>query len=184
MYAQVCNQFNCPKLTYYLKPEMQEQTARNAFNVLMQSRNERRLPAKVDGDKLRGDQRMCNNVIDLLGALNIGWPPDIVGSAGGKCVKVLVSALWYINPCRKQFVDHSIHLPMPLDKFQGYNDWKAKKQKKTQLSIEGLSLHLTHLTEVLNQPWIFKPHFKQLHTIISELCDGFNKYRTYLKQQG
>ena len=85
MYAQVCNQFNCPKLTYYLKPEMQERTARNAFDVLMQSRNERRLPAKVDGDKLRGDQRMCN---DLLGALNIGWPSDIVGSAGGKCVKV------------------------------------------------------------------------------------------------
>ena len=125
---QVCKQFNCPKLTYCLKTVTQEQSAPNAFTLLMQARNEKRLPAKVHGDKLRGDQKMFNDFIDLLGAMNIGWSPDLVGTAGEKCVKIIVSALWYIDPCRKQFIERGIHLPSVLDQFQGYNDWKAKKQ--------------------------------------------------------
>lgn len=162
---------------------MQAPPAKNAFAVLMQSQRERRLPAKVKGDKLRGDQRMFNDVVDLLGAMNIGWTPDVVGSVGENCIKVLVSSLWYIDPCRKQFVERSIHLPPVLDPFEGYNDWKAKKEKKPQLSYDGLSLHLDHLTRLLNQPWLLKPSFKQLHDIISALAKGFDKYRVYLKQQ-
>ena len=123
---------------------------------------------------------MYNDFIDLLGAMNIGWTPDLVGSVGEKCIKVAVSALWYIDPCRKQFVERSIHLPTILDQFQG---WKAKKQKKPQVSFEGLNLHLDHLTQLLNQSWILKPHFKELYSTISQLSDGFNQYHTYLKQQ-
>ena len=126
------------QLTYYLKPKMQEQAARNAFTVLMESRNERRLPAKCNSDKLQGDQKMFNDFIDLLGAMNIGWTPDIVSSVGEKCVKVIVSALWYIDPCRKQFIERSIHLPVVLDQFQGYNDWKDKEQKNPSFLLMGL----------------------------------------------
>ena len=126
---------------------------------------------------------MFNDVVDMLGAMNIGWTPDIVGSVGENCVKVLVSSLWYIDPCRKQFVERSIHLPPVLDPFEGYNDWKTKKEKKPQLSYDVLSLHLDHLTRLLNQPWLSKPSFRQLHDIISALAKGFDKYRVYLKQQ-
>ena len=56
-------------------------------------------------------------------------------------------------------------------------------EKKPQLSYDGLSLHLDHLTRLLNQPWLFTPSFKQLHNIISALAKGFDKYRVYLKQQ-
>ena len=149
----------------------------------MQSQRERRLPAKVKGDKLRGDQRLFNDVIDMLGAMHIGWMPDLVSSVGEKCAKVLVSSLWYIDPCRKLFVERCIHLPPIFDPLEGYNDWKAKKEKKPQLSYEGLTLQLDHLTQLLNQPWLFKPSFKRLHDIISALAEGFDKYRQYLKQQ-
>ena len=101
---QICKQFNCPKLTYNLNSKMQEQPARNAFEVLMQSRNERRLPGKINGDKLQGDQRMYNDFIDLLGAMNIGWTPDLVSSVGEKCIKVAVSALWYIDLCMSETI--------------------------------------------------------------------------------
>ena len=98
--VQVCKQFSCPKVTYYFcSKEVQVAPAKNAFAVLMQSQRERRLPAKVSSDKLRGDQRMFNDVVDMLGAMNIGWTPDLVGSVGENCVKVIVSALWYIDPC-------------------------------------------------------------------------------------
>ena len=123
---------------------------------------------------------MFNDFIDLLGAMNIGWTPDLVSSVGEKCVKVIVSALWYIDTCRKQFVERSIHLPTVLDRFQGYIDWKAKKQKKPQLSFDGFNLHLDHLSQLINQPWLLNLHFKE---IVSQLVDGFNKYRTYLNQQ-
>ena len=130
----------------------------------MQARNEKRLPAKVHSDKLRGDQKMFNDFIDLFGAMNIGWTPDLVGTAGEKCVKIIVSTLWYIDPCWKQFVECGIHLPSVLDQFLGYNDWKTKK--KPQLSFDSLNLHLDHLTQLFNQPWLFKPHFKELHGMI------------------
>ena len=90
---------------------MQAPPANNAFAVLMQSQREQSLPAKVKGDKLRADQRVFNDVIDLLWAMNIGWTPDILGSVGENCIKVPVSSLWYTDPCRKQFVERSIHLP-------------------------------------------------------------------------
>ena len=93
-----------------------------------------------------------------------------------------MSSLWYIDPCRKQFAKRSIHLPPVLDPFEGYNNWKAKKEKP-QLSYDELSLHLDHLTRLLNQPWLFKPSFKQLHDIITAFAKGFDKYRVYLKQQ-
>ena len=148
----------------------------------MQARNEKRLPAKVHGDKLCGDQKMFNDFIDLLGAMNISWTPDVVGTAGEKYVKIIVSACWYIDPCRKQLVERGIHLPSVLDQFQGYNDWKTKK-KKPQLSFDSLNLHLDHLTQLLHQPWLFKPHFKELHGMISCLPEGLDKYRVCLKHQ-
>ena len=101
----------------------------------MQARNEKRLPAKVHSDKLRGDQKMFNDFIDLFGAMNIGWTPDLVGTAGEKCVKIIVSTMWYIDPCQKQFVERGIHLPSVLDQFLGYDDWKKKKKKKSLSSL-------------------------------------------------
>ncbi len=106
----------------------------------------------------------------------MGWTPDLVSTVGENCVKVLVSALWYIDLCRKQFVEHNIHFPPVLEPFEGYNDWRAKKEKP-QLSYDGLTLHLDHLTRLL------KPSFKQLHEILSALAMCFNKYRLYLKQR-
>ena len=121
----------------------------------------------------------------MLGAMNMVWTPDIVGSVGENCIKVLVSSLWYTDLCCMQFVERRIHLSPLLDPFEGYNDWKAKKEKKPQLSYDTcrLSLHLDHLTQLLNLPWLFKPSFRQLHDIISALANGFDKYRVYLKQQ-
>ena len=44
--------------------------------------------------------------------------------------QVLVSSLWCIDPCCKQCVECSIHLPPVLDSFEVCNDWKAKKEEK------------------------------------------------------
>ena len=85
-----------------------------------------------------------------------------------------------IDPCHKQFHDWSISLPPLLDQFEGYNDWKAKKIKKPQLSVEGLNLRLEQLSFLLNQPWLFSPSFKQLCETVDALAEAFN---TYLKQQ-
>ena len=141
----------------------------------------RRLPQKLEGNKLRGDQRLRNDLIDVLAAMNIGWSPDLVESVGEKCIKVLVSSLWYIDACHKQFYERSIHLPSVIDKLEGYNNWRAKKEKKPQLTFDGLSVHLDHMTQLLNQPWIFAASFKPLYDMISALAEAFNKYCMYLK---
>ena len=66
----VYNQFNFHKLTYYFcGKEIMAPPAKNGFAVLMQSQHEGRLPAKVKGDKLHGDQRMFIDVVNMLGAM-------------------------------------------------------------------------------------------------------------------
>ena len=86
------------------------------------------------GNKLWGHQRLCNDLIDVLAAINISWSPDLIESVSEKCIKVLVSSLWYIDAYHKQFYERSIHLPSVIDKLERYN-WRAKRRKS-------LSLHL------------------------------------------
>ena len=100
-------------------------------------------------------KRLRNDLLGMLAAMNVGWSPDLVTTVGERCAKVLTSALWYIDPCHKQFHDRSISLPPIIDRFEGYNNWKAKKIKKPQLSMEGPNLHLEQLTSLLNQPSSF-----------------------------
>ena len=62
---------------------------------------ERHLPSKLGGDAPHSDQRLRND----LAAMNIGWSPDLVTTVSERCVKVFTFALWYIDPCHKQFHD-------------------------------------------------------------------------------
>jgi hypothetical protein len=48
-------------------------------------------------------------------------------------VNALTDVLWYIDPHRSKFKDRSISLP--FDEFQGYNDFKAKKQARPVVSV-------------------------------------------------
>ena len=48
----------------------------------MASQREKRLPAKIEGDKLHGDQRLRYALIEVLAAMNIGWTSDIVSTVG------------------------------------------------------------------------------------------------------
>ena len=66
---------------------------RSAFDVLMQQSRELRLPPIVDDLRLRGDQRLRNELLKLLGALKVGWSPDIVNLAGEELVRKLSAAL-------------------------------------------------------------------------------------------
>lgn len=100
---------------------------------------------------MRGDQRVRNILIELLAAMHIGWTPDMVRTVGESCVKILSASIWYIDPCLHQFRERGIIMPSMLDHFEGFNDWKAKKEKKPQLSLEGLNLRLTSLTHLLQQ---------------------------------
>ena len=66
---------------------------------------ERHLPSKLGGDTPRSDQRLRNDLLGMLVAINVGWSPALVTTVGERCVKVLTSALWHIDPCHKQFHD-------------------------------------------------------------------------------
>ena len=115
---QVCKQFNCCTISYCLAVREDVNTSStNAFSVLMASQRERHLPSKLGGDAPRSDQRLRNDLFGMLAAMNVGWSPHLVTTVGERCVKVLTSALWYIDPCHKQFHDRSISLPPIVDRF-------------------------------------------------------------------
>ena len=84
----------------------------NAFQILMSSNMQRILPAHIAGDNLRGDQRLCNSVIDVLEKDKIGWSPQMVSSAGFSCVSQITSALWYFDTHHDTLHERSLHLPV------------------------------------------------------------------------
>ena len=148
----------------------------NALEVLMSSQRRILLPKKVESETPRADQRMFNDIIDFLASWNIGWSPDTVETVGKKCVKVLCGALWYLDPHHNRFRDRSLALPARFEKFQGYNDWKKKKEKCPQLSQAELDRHVQAVSALLSQPWSHKACFKPLQSKLVELVESMKRY--------
>ena len=177
-------QFHSRAIVFYLAEFESESSSSdssrpNAFQILMSSQRRVLLPKKVDTS--RADQRMYNDIIDLLVSWNIGWMPDTVETVGKNCVKVLSKALWYLDPHHGQFRDRSLALPACFEKFQGYNDWKRKKERCPQLCQAELDRHIQALSTVLSQPWSHKPNFKTLQSKLVMLVETMKQYLGYLK---
>lgn len=105
------------------------------------------IPSKASSDKLRAaDQQLRNDVIDLLASWNVGWAPDTVGTIGERCIKTIVSALWYLDLHHDRFTERSLHIPQCFAQFKGYNDWRRKKERQPklhQVDIDTSSLFYT-----------------------------------------
>ena len=159
---------------YFLMPEHETVSTaqqRNAFEVMMQSSNERKCPKRVhsSGTKallkycgtvlietctsiatclLVGDTELCgdhlvrNKLLDLLEEMNIGWTPDAVDSIGERFVKQLTNTLWYLDSHHQKFSSRNIRLPKEFNSFQGFNNWKRKKIKQTALTSPELKCHI------------------------------------------
>ena len=123
-----------------------------------------------------------NDVIDLLASMNVGWSPDMVGVVGERCVKAMVTALWYLDPHHDRFRDRSLAIPPCFMKFKGYNDWRKKKEKRLQLSQCELDKHVQTLSSILSQPWCYKAQFKALQEELVALVEVMKHYLEYLKK--
>ena len=130
---KLCTQFNCNAVVFNLVgQERPERSGRpNAVEILINSSRRILLPQKYMGDRPRADQKMRNDLIDLLASWSVGWTPDNVQTLGEHCVKIVASALWYLDPHHDRFKDRSLPIPPCFMKFSGYNDWKKKKKKKS-----------------------------------------------------
>ena len=139
--VKLCQQYGL-NVCYFLMPEHETVSTaqrRNAFEVIMQSSNERKCPKRVHssgtksvlnycgtvliktctsaatyllvGDtELRGDHLVRNKLLDLLEEMKIGWTPDAVDSIGERFVKQLTNTLWYLDFYHQKFSSRSIHL--------------------------------------------------------------------------
>jgi len=123
---------------------------------------QRILPGRIEGDSLRGDQRLCNAVIDVLEKAQIGWSPQMVSSAGSACVSQITSALWYLDHHHDTLRERSLHLPTEFVPLCGFNDWQKKKVKKPQLSAQGLDGHVQSLSRMLSLPWLGRAEHRKL----------------------
>ena len=117
-------------------------SGRNAFEILMNQTREVVLSSKLiapEGNTLRGDQKLHNDVLDELVRMGVGWSPDAVTTTRENFVKALSHALWALDPYHTCFQDRAISLLSAFIGFQGYNDWQRQKQKQPQL---GHDFHL------------------------------------------
>ena len=104
-------------------------------------------------------------------------------SVGEVFVQKLTRALWYIDPHHSKFTSRSIHLPPHLSSFEGYNDYKRKKEKEPQLSVSDISHRIQELSGALMQPWFLHKRLEILRSEVEVLVEGLQKYSEYLKNR-
>ena len=139
------------------------------------------LPQKIIASQLRADQRLYNDVIDCFATMGVGWAPDSLPTAQS-FTKALSNALWYLDPHHDTLCERGIKLPVPFDKFQGYNDYKRKKEKRPRLSQEGLNRHVQALSDFLSQPWFTRSRYVELRGKTEQCVESMRKYEQYLRQ--
>ena len=71
---------------------------------------------------------------------------------------------------------------MPFAKFNGYNNWKRKKEKRPPITHIELDRHIQALSTILSQSWSHKPHLKTLQSEVMALVEVMRKYCSYLKK--
>ena len=114
--------YGCHYVGFYLADsstapaeEAQEQQPQNALTILMQNAGRIMLPPASVGttassssgcdQQLRGDQRLRNDYLQYLQDRKVGWSPGIVSSTGEQFVRIMTSALWYLDPHHQQLMD-------------------------------------------------------------------------------
>ena len=118
---------------------------------------------------------------EQLHKMNVGLTHDSVKSIGESFMQKITRALWYIDPHHEKFADRGIHLPPHLGAFQGYNDYKRKKEKEPRISADELNHHVQELSGMLMQPWFCKRRFELLRNEVKMFVDAMQKYGEYLK---
>ena len=144
------DKFHCKVVVFQLAELEASSTNRessnnsNAFEILMRSQRKILLPQKVSSDTMRADQKMYNDIFDLLASWNVGWSPDSVETVGKRCVKTIVGTLCYLDPHHERFSARSLAIPASFHKFNGYNDWK----KRERSALSSLSVILTNMCKL------------------------------------
>ena len=108
--------------------------------------------------------------------LQAGWRHDNVGSIGVRFTQTLTKVLWYLDTHHEKFSSRAICLPPLLGSLKGYNDFRRKKEKEPQLSVESLEQHIQILSDCLMQPWILQRVFSNLRHELQVLVDAMHKY--------
>jgi hypothetical protein len=67
--------------------------------------------------------------LEVLKKSDVAFTRVQLDTVGKSVVQTLTNALWYIDPHVQKLFSRGIQLPALFAEFQGFNDWKAKKQK-------------------------------------------------------
>lgn len=115
--------------------------------------------------------------------MGIGWRPDSVQGIGVAFARQLSRTLWYLDCHHNKFSSRGITLPKNFLQFQGYNDYRRKKEKEPRLSSKDLGQHIDSLSSTLQQPWFAAKTFDTLRDDVEKLVEALIKYKDYLTSQ-
>ena len=161
-------------------------TCTKALKVLMCAiRDRSHLPSTTEASKhhqLIATERLHNRVAEYVKSTGAGFTREAVEVVGSKVIKVLRSALWYIDTAHQQFEERLISLTVAFEKLQGYNDYKKNQKNKPRMTAGELTHHSKALAGLLMFPALSAANCKKLHADIKELCECLRAYAAYLKK--
>ena len=163
---------------------------RSLSDVMMGAARSCHLPAKpttgANGTQTSMD-RLQGDLIDWLESAGLKFPHDLCDSEGVYIVRSLARALWMIDGNHSTLqaaVKHNSVPPLPpvWQRFDGYNDWRAKKLHKPRSSTEKMRDSGNLLLGMLGKPVIRTARWKEFREQVEGLARTLLKYSQYLSE--
>ncbi|CAG8754096.1 2403_t:CDS:2, partial [Racocetra fulgida] len=155
----------------------------NAFNLMMNKAQERKLPVQKDNNNKRN--QLHNDLINSLSKMNCGWFNGNKATIGEVFLNKLTTLIWYIDEHHSKFFDRSLYFPNFIKELAPYTNnqfyKKGSHHKKGMLERDKLELYINAINESLDQLWAsstsWRPFITQVHQFISTI----QKYIEYLE---
>ena len=80
----------------------------------------------------------------------------MVQSVGKTVVDHLSDTLWYLDSHHEKCKEQHLVIPIPLTKYQGFNDYRKNHKSKPHIEAAKLNTHISSLVSILGMPWILK----------------------------
>ena len=132
-------------------PHNAQGIAKNAFDILMSEGGRLVWPEKYEIARKNNQQKLHNDVIELLQEKNMGWTRQNVLSEGRPFVLQLTDILWQLDGHHKTFTAQTCPIPEFFLKFQNYNLPESYKRRRPNLKRESVTFMSQQLFNILQQ---------------------------------
>ena len=140
-----------------VQPSAMGQHGRNVFEVLLASQAAQSRPGRPSSVNVKtAKDKLFNAILEYLAEQELDWPSNEKDTQGKMCIRKLTDVLWILVGHHDVLSKQSCIIPIPFQRFQGYNiPEKHKHRKRLVSNLDGdvIRHHSSMLFDLLHAPF-------------------------------